>query len=117
MHEMSIIASVLAIVTDELEKNQAQKLLVVRVCHGSLSNVVPDALLFAFEAQTVDTPFAGARLELEEIPLVLKCCACQQEFSPEDGEALFAPCPACGQPLGHSVVQGNELFVQHIDAE
>lgn len=114
---MSIIASVLAIVSDELKKNQAQKLLVVRVCHGTLSNVVPDALHFAFEAQTADTPYAGARLELEEIPLVLKCCACQQEFSPEAGEALFTPCPACGQPLGHSVVQGNELFVQHIDAE
>lgn len=117
MHEMSIIASVLSIVTEELAKNQAQKLLVVRVCHGSLSNVVPDALQFAFEAQTVGTPFDGARLELEEIPLVLKCCACHKEFTPEEGEALFAPCPACGQPLGHSVVQGNELFVQHIDAE
>lgn len=114
---MSIIASVLAIVSDELKKNNAQKLLLVRVCHGALSNIVPDALQFAFEAQTVDTPFDGAQLELEEIPLVLKCCACQKEFSPDAGEALFAPCPACGQPLGHSLVQGNELFVQHIDAE
>ncbi|MEG2173774.1 MAG: hydrogenase maturation nickel metallochaperone HypA [Desulfovibrionaceae bacterium] len=117
MHEMSIVASILGIVTEELEKNQAQKLLVVRVCHGALSNLVPEALQFAFEAQTLDTPFAGARLELEEIPVILKCCACQTAFTPENGEVLVAPCPQCGQPLGHSVVQGNELFVQHIDAE
>lgn len=118
MHEMSIIASVLGIVEDELKKNHAHTLLAVRVCHGTLSNIVPDALQFAFEAQTAGSPFAGARLELEEIPVILRCCACQREFSPQDAhEALFAPCPDCGQPLGHSVVQGNELFVQHIDAE
>lgn len=118
MHEMSIIASVLTIVGDELKKNHAHTLLAVRVCHGALSNIVPEALQFAFEAQTADSPFAGARLELEEIPVILRCCACQREFSPQDtDQALFAPCPDCGQPLGHSVVQGNELFVQHIDAE
>lgn len=117
MHEMSIVASILTIVNDELKKNNATQLLAVKVCYGSLSNVVPDALQFAFEAQTMDTSFASARLELEEIPLKLKCCACEQVFSPAKEDGLFAPCPQCGQPLGHRVEQGDELFVQHIDAE
>lgn len=117
MHEMSIVASILNIVSEELKKNSASRLLVVRVCHGALSNVVPDALQFAFEAQTIGTPFATARLELEEIPLRLTCCACKHSFSPPADEGLFAPCPQCGQPIGHVVEQGDELFVQHIDAE
>lgn len=116
MHEMSIVASILNIVSDELQKNKATTLVAVRVCHGALSNVVPEALQFAFEAQTLDTPFAGARLELKAIPLVLQCCACEHTFSPPEGDGVFASCPKCGQPLGHRVQQGDELFVEHIDA-
>jgi len=117
MHEMSIVTSLLSLVEEELTKRQLQKLLVVRVRHGALANIVPDALSFAFEALTQGTPFEGARLELEEEPIVLRC-SCGASFSPEQKrELLFVPCPVCGETLGHTVEKGRELYLQHIEAE
>ncbi len=117
MHEMSIADSILKIVKEELQKHQLHKLLLVRVRYGAMSSVVPESLQFCFEAMTAGTPLEGARMELEEIPVMLRCCACGTEFAPEDGEVLGAVCPACGQPLGHAVVQGRELYIQHVEAE
>jgi len=117
MHEMSIVTSLLALVGEELKKHRLEKLLVVRVRHGALANIVPDAMNFAFEALTQDSLFAGARLELEEEPVILRC-TCGASFSPEQKrELLFAPCPACGETVGHTVEKGRELYLQHIEAE
>jgi hydrogenase nickel incorporation protein HypA/HybF len=117
MHEMSIATSLLSLVDEELKKRRLEKLLVVRVRHGALTNIVPEAMSFAFEALTLGGPFEGARLELEEEPLVLRC-SCGARFSPErNHEPRFAPCPACGEKLGHTVEKGRELYLQHIEAE
>lgn len=115
MHEMSVAASILDIAREELKKHGLSTLTCVRICHGPLSNIVPDSLHFCFEALTVDTPFAGARLELEQTPLLLRCGACGAEFSPERAD-LFAPCPECGGVF-HAVEKGRELYVQTIEAE
>lgn len=117
MHEISIADSILKIVKDELEKHRLQKLLLVRVRYGAMSSVVPESLRFCFEAMIAETPWEGARMELEEVPVKLRCCACETLFTPEDGEVLGAVCPSCGQPLGHTVEQGRELCIQHIEAE
>lgn len=117
MHEMSVAASILRIAEDELKKHDLRKLSLVRVRYGALSNVTGESLRFCFEAMLVDTPHAGARLELEEIPVVLRCGGCGRTFSPDDCGALFPPCPGCGENFGHHVERGRELYVQHIEAE
>jgi len=116
MHEMSIVAGLLDIIRQELAKHNAHKLLVVRVKHGRLANVVPEALEFAWTAMTADSEFAGAAIELEEIPLRLACGGCKHEFSPEDKD-FFMPCPACGEQLGHAILAGKELYLDHLEAE
>jgi len=117
MHEMAMVTSLLSLIDEELTKRQLQKLLVVRVRHGALANIVPDAMAFAFEALTQGGPFEDARLELEEEPVVLRC-SCGTSFSPEQKrELLFAPCPACSATWGHAVEKGRELYLQHIEAE
>lgn len=116
MHEMSIVASLIDIIKAELAANNATKLLMVRVKHGRLSNVVPEAMEFAFTAMTMGTEFEGARIELEEIPLTLRCAICKTEFSPEDKD-IFMPCPQCGEQLGHAILTGRELFLASLEAE
>ncbi|MFI3271257.1 MAG: hydrogenase maturation nickel metallochaperone HypA [Pseudomonadota bacterium] len=117
MHEMSVVTSLLDIVKEELAKHNVEKLLLVRVKYGVLANIVPDAMDFAFEVLTTGNAFAGARLELVQIPVRLACGACGKEFTPEGRELLFAPCPACGEEIGHSVLTGRELYIDHIEAE
>ncbi|MFW5734302.1 MAG: hydrogenase maturation nickel metallochaperone HypA [Oceanidesulfovibrio sp.] len=117
MHEMSITQSLLEIVRQELEKHGASKLLSVHVKHGTLANVVPEAMDLAWEVLTKDSDLAGATLTLEEIPLELECCACRHRFQPESGQFLLAPCPECGEELGHAVVSGKELYLDRLEAE
>ncbi len=116
MHEMAIAESILQIIEQELQKHGCTKLTLVQIRYGALSQVVPDSLILCFEAITKDGPYADALLELEEVPLVLCCGSCGQEFKPAYGE-IFEPCTHCGANLGHEVISGKELYVQHIEAE
>ncbi len=117
VHELSIVTSLLAIVEEEVAKHAPARLKLVRVRCGGLAGVVPDAMAFAFEALTEGTPFEGARLELEEEPVSLRC-ACGALFTPEEKTGLLvAPCPVCGAQTGHSVETGRELYLQHIELE
>lgn len=117
MHEMSVVTSLLSIVREEMEKHHVQHLLLVRVRYGTLANIVPEALTFAFEALTADTDFAGAVLETEEIPVTLRCHQCGFHFTPIEKGAFWASCPQCGEQGGHKLETGRELYVQHIEAE
>jgi hydrogenase nickel incorporation protein HypA/HybF len=117
MHEMSLCLNLIDIIRQEMEKHGATRLLKVRVKHGQLANVVPEAMEFAFEACIRDTDMDGAELELEEVPLVLACSACGKEFTPEDENVLCTPCPECGEDFGHRVVSGKELYLDFLEAE
>ncbi len=118
MHEMSLASSLLGIVREEMAKHGAERLLLVRVCHGALANVVPEALLMAFEVQVQGTDFENARLELTAEPVRLACGACGREFEPQ-GSSLsrFAPCPHCNEDFGHQVLSGKSLYIEHIEVE
>lgn len=118
MHEMSLTVSLLDIVREEMQKHDAKKLVLVRLRCGALANVVPEALAMAFEVLTDGTEFAGARLELVEEALRLACGGCGREFAPEaTAAAMFTPCPACGEDIGHRVLSGKELYIDHLEVD
>lgn len=118
MHEMSLCTSLIAIVREEMEKHGATKLVMVRVRSGALANVVPEALSMAFEVLTAGTDCEGAALEMIEEPVRLLCGGCREEFEPDAvATAIFAACPLCGEEIGHSVLSGKELYIDHIEVE
>ncbi len=117
MHEMSIAASLLAIVREELERHDGARLTRVCVKYGRLSQLVPDSLTFAWEVLTKGTPLEQSVLELEEVPLLVACSDCGLEFQPEEGQLLLMPCPACGEDLGHKVLSGKEMYLDHIEVD
>ncbi|MFZ5812279.1 MAG: hydrogenase maturation nickel metallochaperone HypA [Thermodesulfobacteriota bacterium] len=117
MHELSIAQNLLAIIQEEMHKHGTPRLISVKVKHGRLSAIVPEALEMAFEALTIDSPLAGARLDTEEVPLVLSCRACGKQFSPESTDYVFAPCPQCGEEIGHTVVSGKELYIEYLELD
>lgn len=117
MHELSLVQGIVDIVKQEMENHGLTKLLKVRVKYGRLAQVVPDALQMGWEVMTNGTPFAGAELELEEIPLRVACCKCATEFSPVETEGLLMTCPSCGEDFGHKVLSGREFYLDEIEAE
>ncbi len=121
MHEMSIAQSLMEIVKQEMEKNNMNNLLKVKVRAGKINAIVPDALQVCFDILLQDTPWPGAVLEIETVPIKLKCQKCGTIFVPKD-EDLFpsliqSPCPKCGTDFGHEIMSGKELLIEYIEAE
>lgn len=49
-------------------------------------------------------------------PLRLRCSQCGKVFGGEGQDALWEPCPDCGEQFGHVVEQGKELYLDRIEA-
>ncbi len=78
---------------------------------GHLRQVVPSALIFAFELVTQGTPIEGAELEIEEVPVRVTCRSCKADSRLV--ELPFA-CPSCGS-VDVDVRAGDELFVEALE--
>jgi len=115
MHEMSIAQSLIRIVESEMAAHGLRTVQRVKIRHGALSTMVPEALEFAFEIMTKGTPLEGAVLAFEKVPLTMSCSICKATFSPED--LHFAPCPTCGEEFGHVALTGKELHIEHIEGD
>lgn len=113
MHETGIAAGILDIAGTEARNHQAASISAIRIRVGDFSNVVPEALAFAFDALKAGTLAAAARLEIERVPVVATCRSCRAPVIPEAGIVLW--CPRCSSPL--EITSGRELDVVSVDLE
>lgn len=113
MHEVGIAASILESVEAEARRRPGARFEAVGVRIGELSNVDKDALEFAFEALTRDTPLADLRLEIEWLPRRQKCLGCKDEFEVRN---LDLRCPVCGAEET-SCIGGTELDIAYLELE
>jgi hydrogenase nickel incorporation protein HypA/HybF len=80
---------------------------------GELSSISPDALTFAFEALTRETPWENLKVEIEWCPRRQKCQVCGEEFTVAD---FGMACPKCGD--GRSTcISGTELDIAYLELE
>lgn len=110
MHELSITRSMVAIVS---ERAQGLKVTRVRLEVGRLSAVMPDAIRFCFDICVADTPLAGARLQIDEIPGLGLCTNCGAEVALE---CLVGRCPRCGT-TSLRLLAGQELNIKDMEVE
>jgi hydrogenase nickel incorporation protein HypA/HybF len=109
MHEMSIISAVLESAFSKTNDRIVR--LGLRV--GALTNVVPEALQFAFEAATQGTLAEGAFLDVEFPPLTVRCADCECDFTAVDIAAL---CPRCGSARS-ALVNGREILLTYLEVQ
>lgn len=114
---MAIAECLVGILKEEMQKHGVTKLKRVRVKHGALSGIAPEALAQAFSVCVIDTPMEDAELIPEEVPLKLKCSYCGTIFTPEDDLIALMPCPDCNEEIGHEVLEGKELYIDGMDAD
>ena len=113
MHELSLIAALFETLEEKAREHRAVRITMVRLRIGKLSGAVPELLESAFETFKKGTIAEGARLEIEAVPVRLRCLDCGGDRLDEDG--MFA-CLACG---GRNVelLEGRELIVERIELE
>ncbi len=108
MHELSIAQSLVEIAANAAQEANAKTVTTVTLRLGMLSGVVKDALLFSYDIVTEGTILKGSRLEIEEVPVVVYCPACEAESTLANIQQFR--CAICGQPTAH-IIRGKELEI------
>lgn len=105
--------SAVAMAIEAAQAQGAARIHVLRMRVGALSGVVTESLEFAFELVCQGTIAAGARLEVENIPLACWCASCAAEFTGGDD---FTVCPRCQTPSA-DLRRGRELEIASLEVE
>lgn len=113
MHEISIAQSIIEIAEAKAREQNARCIQVIKIRLGEFTTVVREALEFAFEVARRETMAENARLEIESVPMLVRCVECGPVTDPVREVCLI--CPECGLPL--EVVSGEELRVEYIEVE
>jgi len=114
MHELSIAASIVEVVTESASAYPGARVTVVRLRVGALASIVEDSLQFCWELATEGSPLAGATLAINMLPVIVHCGACGA-VSDIEGVQSFR-CPRCGELAAH-LRQGRELEIESIELE
>jgi hydrogenase nickel incorporation protein HypA/HybF len=108
VHELSIAMSIVELAEEELAGRTDATVHAVHLKLGQLSGVSREALESCYEMACFDSPLAGSRLVIEEIPVTVDCPNCA-EVRQLDSIQVFC-CPVCGVAVSN-IVSGKELQV------
>lgn len=112
MHEVSIAEGLLATAVNECKKSGYGSIEKVSIRIGKASGVMPEALLFAFDAMKSDTIANTAVLDIEEVPLAGICLTCEKDFKTEESYLLC--CPHCDSS-SFKIISGRELDITELE--
>ena len=113
MHEMGIVASVLEAATAAAHAEGATRINEITLTIGELTEIVDDALMFAFEALTPGTFAEGASLVINRQGARSRCLICDTEF---DHDRFERACTSCGSFVCEPIA-GRELSIDSIDID
>ena len=113
MHEISIAESIVRIAEAKAREQNALSIQVIKLRLGTFTTIVPDALQFAFEIARQRTLSRDALLDIEIVPMVVRCVVCKASTQPVGGICLI--CEQCGFPL--EIVSGEELQIEYIEVD
>ena len=112
MHEMGIALQIVEIAPASLPADLGDaRVVAVNLKIGKLAAVVPESLRFCFDVAIKDTPLEGAKLAIEEIPVVAKCKDCNARWTID--EPVFV-CKTC-QSGSLEILSGRELDIESIE--
>lgn len=106
MHELSVALTLVEAACEKVGGLEDVRVEAVHVRLGPLAGVVKEALSFCFEVTARGTALEGARLEIEDVPLVVFCHDCDVERQLSSMQRFR--CPVCNEPTP-DVVHGREL--------
>lgn len=119
MHEVSVMASIIEQVLDELRKHEIERVEEVELVVGELTFLGHEQLSFAYEIMSRGTPLEGSDLKIETEDLVVECDKCgyrgRARYLEEDDYHLSVPvlhCPTCGDRV--RVIEGRRCGVTSI---
>jgi hydrogenase nickel incorporation protein HypA/HybF len=112
MHEFSLVQSMMELVQQSAAENGITRVTSVKLIVGKLIMAQPELLRFSFGVLSEGTILAGATLDIDERPLLMRCQECGNEYTPDFFEVV---CPKC---TGISIIlSGKELHIEHYQGD
>lgn len=117
MHEYSLAHALLEGLSEHLRREPVSgRVRAVHVRKGELLILSGEALAEAWRILTEGTPLAGAELQIETVPVRVRCGGCGYEgpvrYAREEGWHFAVPvlaCPRCGGRA--QVAEGRDLAI------
>lgn len=113
MHEIRIAEDLSAIVLEAAKREKLARVTKVNISFGQMIQIVPDIFRFAFGGAVRDSVAEEAEIDIEILPVKMKCKKCKNDFQVTDNR--FA-CNFCGS-TDLEIIQGKELFIKSIEGE
>ena len=111
MHEYSITQSMLSLALDKANESKASRITMINLVLGELSGVVDECVRFCFDFLSKDTIAAGAGLNFERRPTMVRCYRCKTVFHPGDHDWSCTNC----HETGVEIVSGRECYLESIE--
>lgn len=111
MHEVSLVRNVFKTLVDEFSEEEINRIEIIRMKIGELSNVEPILMQNAFEAVKMDQPqYQNITLEIDLIPVTVSCHICNAKTRVQGYKFI---CGNCGAPT-NDIITGNELLIHQV---
>ncbi len=110
MHELSVCQALISQVEHIARQHHATAIRTVNVRIGPLSGVEPDLLMQAFPLASAGTVAQDSRLEIERLPVRVRCESCGAETVAELNRLV---CGACGD-WHTQLLSGDEMLLASV---
>ena len=110
MHELSLCYSMLKQVEQIATEQNAQQVNAIHLQIGPLSGVEPELLKQSFPVASRDTIAEGAILEIEHLPVRIRCRNCTKESDVLPNRLV---CPSCNSNTTQ-LLSGDEMLLHSI---
>ncbi len=113
MHEMSIVSNIMDVALQTAEEHNLAVIKKIKVKVGTQHHLAPDLMEYAFSFFKKNTVAADAALEIEKVPVTMRCRQCRKLYPVDEGIYL---CPDC-ESVNVEMITGRELIIENIEGE
>lgn len=113
MHELSVCQSILSQLESIAAEHHATAISTVYLQIGPLSGVEAPLLKNAWTIARSNTIAAEATLEIEEMPVTIRCTVCEKESHATPNRMLCEHCGAWQTRL----ISGDEMLLRSVDLD
>ncbi len=113
MHEFSVVQSLLDLIENNAQDNNAKSVSKVVIKIGKLSGIEPHLLKIAFDTFKEKTICENAELEMIIQDVIAKCEDCNKEFKVENNNFI---CPEC-QSFNLKIIDGEDMYLMSLEMD
>jgi len=111
MHELALAQSLVSVLEKEIQDIDAKRIKKVFLEVGRLRYIVPEIMRSSFEYTQKSDKLKDAQLEIEVLPVKLRCRDCKKETIADENDFL---CESCSKN-NVELISGKEFALKSIE--